>query len=161
GVVGLGKPGLAAHAGQVGPGAEGLLAGAREHDHAHLVVGLGLGRRLPQAGDHVPRHGVAALGPIDRDPRHVPSHVVEQCPFGHRAARYLDPDMRFTLIAVALGFVLALLVGGRPRYLSDKRFRWWLLLPAGLALQLVAVESLGDPLPFALLLLSYACLVAF
>ena len=69
--------------------------------------------------------------------------------------------MRFTLIAVALGFVLALLAGGRPRYLSDKRFRWWLLLPAGLALQLVAVESLGDPLPFALLLLSYACLVAF
>ena len=69
--------------------------------------------------------------------------------------------MRFTLAAVGLGFVLALVLGGRPRFLSGRSLRMWFLLPLGLALQLAAIEEHGHTWPFLLLLLSYACLVVF
>jgi hypothetical protein len=69
--------------------------------------------------------------------------------------------MRFTLVAVGLGFVLALVLGGRLRNLSGRSLRLWFLLPLGLALQLAAIEGGGDTWPFLLVLLSYGCLFAF
>jgi uncharacterized protein DUF5317 len=69
--------------------------------------------------------------------------------------------MRFTLIALGIGFVLALALGGRPRNLAGRSFSWWLLLPAGLALQVVASQTHGSTAPLVLLLASYGCLVGF
>jgi hypothetical protein len=69
--------------------------------------------------------------------------------------------MRFTLIAVGVGFVLALALGGRFRYLAGRTLRVWFLLPLGLALQIAAVGSGGPTWPFLLVLLSFACLFAF
>lgn len=66
----------------------------------------------------------------------------------------------FTLAAMAIGFLVSLALGGRFRHLSGKSFRIWLLLPIGLLLQLL-VQREGAPAPFALLLLSYGCLIAF
>jgi hypothetical protein len=69
--------------------------------------------------------------------------------------------MRFTLLAIAVGFVLALAMGGRPRFLAGRTLRMWFLLPVGLALQVAAIESNGHTWPFVLLLVSYGCLFAF
>jgi hypothetical protein len=69
--------------------------------------------------------------------------------------------MRFTLVAVGLSFVLALVLGGRLRNLSGRSLRLWFLLPLGLALQLAAIEGHGNTWPFLLVLLSYGCLFAF
>jgi len=69
--------------------------------------------------------------------------------------------MRFTLVAVGLGFVLALVLGGRLHNLTGRSLRLWFLLPLGLALQLAAIEGHGDAWPFLLVLVSYACLFAF
>jgi len=69
--------------------------------------------------------------------------------------------MRILLIAVAAGFVLALLVGGRFGNLKGRSLRAWFLLPLGLALQLAAIGSAGSTWPFVLVLLSFACLFAF
>lgn len=66
----------------------------------------------------------------------------------------------YLVVALAAGVVLGLLAGGRPRHLATKRFRWWLLLPAGLALQSVVTIE-GAPWPFALLLVSYGYLLVF
>jgi hypothetical protein len=76
------------------------------------------------------------------------------------AASALERVPTFTLAAMAIGFIVSLAVGGRFRYLSGKSFRLWLLLPMGLLLQ-VLVERDGSPAPFALLLLSYVCLIGF
>ena len=43
---------------------------------------------------------------------------------------------------------------------GTRRFRWWLLLPFGVALQAL-VERSGVPAPFALLLVSYGYLLVF
>jgi hypothetical protein len=69
--------------------------------------------------------------------------------------------MRFTLIAVGVGFTLALVLGGRFRNLAGRSLRVWFLLPLGLALQLAAVGSAGSTWPFVLALLGFACLFAF
>ena len=69
--------------------------------------------------------------------------------------------MRFTLLAVGVGFALALVLGGRFRNLAGRTLRLWFLLPLGLALQLAAVSSAGPMWPFLLVLLSFACLFAF
>jgi hypothetical protein len=69
--------------------------------------------------------------------------------------------MRFTLVAVGLGFLLALVLGGRFRYLAGRTLRLWFLLPIGLALQIAAAGSGGATWPFVLVLLSFACLFAF
>jgi hypothetical protein len=66
----------------------------------------------------------------------------------------------YLVVALAVGLVLGLLLGGRPRYLAQKHFRWWLLLPLGVVLQLV-VEADGVPAPQALLLVSYVYLLIF
>ena len=64
-------------------------------------------------------------------------------------------------MAVGLGFVLALVLGGRFRNLTGRSLRVWFLLPLGLALQLASIEGRGDTWPFLLALLSYGCLFAF
>ena len=69
--------------------------------------------------------------------------------------------MRFTLIAVGVGFTLALLLGGRFRYQAGRTLRLWFLLPLGLALQLAAIEGHDHTWPFVLVLVGFACLFAF
>jgi len=69
--------------------------------------------------------------------------------------------MRFTLVAIGVGFLLAPFFGGRLRNLSGRTMRLWFLLPLGLALQLAAIESRGDTWPFLLVLGSYALLFTF
>jgi hypothetical protein len=61
---------------------------------------------------------------------------------------------------VAFGVILSLVFGGRPRNLAGKTFGWWGLLPLGLALQVV-LERHGVPAAFALLIVSYVCLLVF
>src|SRR3954447_654185 len=69
--------------------------------------------------------------------------------------------MRILLIAVGVGFVVALLFGGRFRYLAGRALRFWFLLPLGLALQIAAAGSGGSTWPFVLVLVSFACLFGF
>jgi hypothetical protein len=66
----------------------------------------------------------------------------------------------YLVVALAAGLVVGLVLGGRPRHLAQKRFRWWLLLPLGVVLQLV-VEADGVPAPHALLIVSYVYLLVF
>jgi hypothetical protein len=66
----------------------------------------------------------------------------------------------YLLVALATGLVVAIALGGRPRFLAEKSFRWWLLLPLGVVLQQV-VEAEGVPWPFTLLVISYAYLLVF
>src|SRR6267143_7198358 len=68
--------------------------------------------------------------------------------------------MRFTIVAVAAGFVLGLVSGGRPRYLADKPVAGWPLLVVGLGLQ-ASVNRLTDGLGLAALIASYAVLLLF
>jgi hypothetical protein len=75
-------------------------------------------------------------------------------------ASVLERLPTFTLAAMAAGFLVSLAFGGRFRHLSGKSFRVWLLLPVGLLLQ-VLVQQDRAPAPFALLLLSYVCLIGF
>jgi hypothetical protein len=75
-------------------------------------------------------------------------------------ASVLERLPTFTLAAMAAGFLVSLALGGRFRHLAGKSFRIWLLLPLGLVLQ-VMVQRESVPAPFALLLLSYVCLIAF
>jgi len=69
--------------------------------------------------------------------------------------------MRILLIAVGVGFALALVLGGRFGNLKGRTLRLWFLLPLGLALQLAAVSSAGSTWPFVLVLLGFACLFGF
>jgi hypothetical protein len=69
--------------------------------------------------------------------------------------------MRFTLLAVAVGFVLAVVLGGRPRSLIGLTLRLWFLLPLGLALHIAATEQPGHVWPLVLTLLGYGSVVVF
>jgi uncharacterized protein DUF5317 len=69
--------------------------------------------------------------------------------------------MWFTAITVAVGALIGLALGGRPRHLPEHNFQSWPLLLAGLALQvLVEVDLLGR---FGVVasLISYLLLLAF
>ena len=68
--------------------------------------------------------------------------------------------MRFTIVAVAVGLVIGLLAGGRPRHMAGRSVRFGGLLFAGLVLQVVsaAVDSTAG---LVLLLTSYLLLLAF
>jgi hypothetical protein len=68
--------------------------------------------------------------------------------------------MGFTIVAVAVGLVLGLISGGRPRFLADKQLRGWPLLLVGLVLQ-AAVSRLPDGWDMAALIASYAALLLF
>jgi hypothetical protein len=66
--------------------------------------------------------------------------------------------MGHTVLAIGIGLILGLLVGGRARYLSDHDFRLWPLVLVGLALQVIDISGAAG---FAILVVSYVCLVAF
>jgi hypothetical protein len=69
--------------------------------------------------------------------------------------------MGFTLVAVALGLLLGLAAGGRPRFVADHPIHGMALLVAGLLLQVLgALVNLGGAANAAILG-SYALLVAF
>ena len=68
--------------------------------------------------------------------------------------------MRFTMLAVAAGFGIGLLLGGRPRHLAGRGLRAWPLLAAGLGSQLLSGRTSGGG-GTALLLAGFALLVAF
>jgi len=68
--------------------------------------------------------------------------------------------MAFTIVAVAVGLVVGLVSGGRPRHLADKQIAGWPLLVAGLVLQ-AAVNRLPDSWSLAALLASYGALLLF
>lgn len=65
--------------------------------------------------------------------------------------------MRFTAIAVAVGLLVGVLLGGRLRHVGRRPLRWWPLLAAGVVLQLPLLDRVG----VAALLVSYACLLVF
>jgi hypothetical protein len=71
----------------------------------------------------------------------------------------------FLLPSIAVGLVLAWLLGGRLSRVLEVRFRFEPLVPAALALQVVLFTRLGDELPAvatrSLHLLSYALLALF
>ena len=85
-VVGLGTRREPA-ATQVGAAAEGLLTGGRDHDHAHEEVR----RRVADPGrDLVPHelgHGVARVGPVERDPADPVLNPAEQIVAGRALSR--------------------------------------------------------------------------
>ena len=60
------------HARQVGPGTEGVGPGTSQHHHPDRWIVLGPGHPGPQAGDHLPGHGVAPLRPVDGQGEHRP-----------------------------------------------------------------------------------------
>lgn len=66
----------------------------------------------------------------------------------------------YLVVALALGLLIGFALGGRPRHLAAKSFRWWLLLPLGVVLQLL-VELDGVPVPKTLLVVSYVYLLGF
>lgn len=66
----------------------------------------------------------------------------------------------YLVVALAVGLVLAFALGGRPRHLAGKSFRWWVLLPLGVVLQAI-VERDGVPVPYTVLVLSYVYLLLF
>jgi hypothetical protein len=67
--------------------------------------------------------------------------------------------MLFTAVAVLLGLAIGLLGGGRLRFLGERTFHGVPLLVVGVALQLVS--AVVADVAVALVLLSYAALVAF
>lgn len=70
--------------------------------------------------------------------------------------------MGFTIIAVAIGIVLGLALGGRPRNVGQRPVRATGALVAGVVLQVVPeLVEVGGTTSFALVLMSYALLVAF
>ena len=68
--------------------------------------------------------------------------------------------MAFTAVALVLGAVVGLASGGRPHQLAAHSFARWALLPVGVVLQTLP-ELVDIPGGFALVVLSYACLLAF
>jgi hypothetical protein len=67
----------------------------------------------------------------------------------------------YAAVAIVLGGVVGLLVGGRFANLGEHRLAAWALLPAGVALQLLSNLAHRGGAALALLLVSYTCLLAF
>ncbi len=65
------------HLAEIGSGAEGLVPGPGEDDHPDVGVLGGVGQHPAQAPHDLPRHGVAALGPVDRDPGYTCVDLVQ------------------------------------------------------------------------------------
>jgi hypothetical protein len=69
--------------------------------------------------------------------------------------------MWFTAITVAVGALVGLALGGRPRHLPEHTFHLWPLLLAGLALQVLVEAGAAGSLGVGLTLISYVLLLAF
>src|SRR5882672_8685034 len=69
--------------------------------------------------------------------------------------------MWFTAITVAVGALVGLAVGGRPRYLPEHTFHLWPLLLGGLALQVIVEGGLHGALGVTLVVISYFLLLSF
>jgi hypothetical protein len=69
--------------------------------------------------------------------------------------------MWFTAITVAVGALIGLAVGGRPRHLPEHTFHLWPLLLAGLALQVIVETTGHSSLGVVLVVVSYLLLLAF
>ncbi len=61
----------------VAAGAEGLVAGAGQHDGADVAVVAGAVQRPDDLVAGLAAKGVHLLGPVDRDPGHAVAHFVE------------------------------------------------------------------------------------
>jgi hypothetical protein len=67
-----------------------------------------------------------------------------------------------TTVALLVGILTALALGGRPRHAAGYRFRWPAALAVGAGAQLVAVAAdASGPAAAALVVVSYAGLLAF
>lgn len=70
--------------------------------------------------------------------------------------------MAFTIVAVALGLVLGLALGGRPRNVGLRPISWVAVLLAGVGLQVAAeVATVNDDASLVLVLGSYVALTLF
>ncbi|MBA3654027.1 MAG: DUF5317 domain-containing protein [Actinobacteria bacterium] len=69
--------------------------------------------------------------------------------------------MWFTAITVALGALIGLAVGGRPRHVPEHTFHLWPLLLAGLALQVIVEAGMVGAIGVQLVAVSYVLLLAF
>ena len=69
--------------------------------------------------------------------------------------------MWFTAITVAVGALIGLAVGGRPRHLPEHDFYLWPLLLGGLALQVIVEATGHSSLSVLLVVVSYLLLLAF
>jgi hypothetical protein len=69
--------------------------------------------------------------------------------------------MWFTAITVAVGALVGLALGGRPRHVPEHTFHLWPLLLAGLALQVLVEADLMGSLGVPLVVISYFLLLAF
>ncbi len=69
--------------------------------------------------------------------------------------------MWFTAITVAVGALIGLALGGRPRHLPEHTFHLWPLLLAGLALQVMVEAGIFKSIGVGLSIVSYLLLLAF
>lgn len=70
--------------------------------------------------------------------------------------------MSFTLIAIGVGLLLGLTAGGYPRQALKRRWRWWVLLPIALALQLIPeLTNMTQEQAIVPVLGSFAVLIVF
>jgi hypothetical protein len=69
--------------------------------------------------------------------------------------------MWFTAITVAVGALIGIAVGGRPRHLPEHSFHLWPLLLAGLALQVLVEGGFVGGAGVPLVIVSYLLLLGF
>ena len=72
--------------------------------------------------------------------------------------------MVLVLVALVVGGIVGLALGGRPRNLANLHYRWWSLAVAGFALQVLPVPhglAHGRGIGAAMLVASYVLLAAF
>jgi hypothetical protein len=69
--------------------------------------------------------------------------------------------MWFTAITVAVGALVGVALGGRPRHVPEHTFHLWPLLLGGLAIQVLVEGGVAGGIGVALVVVSYALLLAF
>jgi len=68
--------------------------------------------------------------------------------------------MGYAVVAIVLGGIVGIATGGSLRNLGEHRLAGWQLLIAGIVLQFLSASTKGNA-ALALMLASYACLIAF
>jgi hypothetical protein len=162
-----------AHPREVGPSAEGSVAGAGEHDNPDGVIDTRGRQGIAQSLHDLERHRIATVGPIDRDARDSAGLVLE---FAH--PRIVgNSDVRTNALAsvrrvwlLVLTVVAALLVVlvtfGSFSQLSELSVSGGWMLAGGLGMQ-VALEFVEIPkddigtVGYGLLMASFALILAF